>query len=190
MQEIKTLKNKHNNSYKWFAIYTKSRCEKKLAEQLKAAGITVFSPLYTTVKQWSDRKKKVVEPLIRQIIFIQTEEEKLNEIYSFPHANGIVKEFGKPAVIKDHEIKTLEIIAREWSGETISTSSQATFEVGDNVSIERGPFTGLTGQLIEKNGKHRLVVKLQTLNVEFTINIAKSHTKKCKVAHENEAVIL
>lgn len=189
MQEIETLKNKHNDNYKWFAIYTKSRCEKKLAEQLKNADIVTFLPLYTTIKQWSDRKKKVIEPLIRQIVFIQIEANKLNEIYYFSHVSGVVKEFGKPAVIKDHEIKTLEIIAREWNGETISSSNQATFEVGDSVSIEQGPFTGLTGELMEKNGKHRLVVKLQTLNVEFTINIAKSHTKKCAVTDENKAVI-
>jgi hypothetical protein len=48
----------------WFALYTKPRNEKKVTETLAALGIEVYCPLVTTIKQWSDRKKKVESPLI------------------------------------------------------------------------------------------------------------------------------
>ena len=52
-----------NDSKKWFAIYVKSRSEKKVFKQLVDIEIESFLPLITRIKQWSDRKKKVEEPL-------------------------------------------------------------------------------------------------------------------------------
>jgi transcription antitermination factor NusG len=162
----------------WYALFTRSRAEKKLAEQFKTANIDYFLPLYTEVRQWSDRKKKVTEPLLKRVIFVKTTKEQLNTFYSFHHVVGVVKEFGQPAIIKENEIKTLEIIAREWSGETVTSNEYTDYSLGDEVEIKRGPFSGLVGKLLEIKGKHRLVVQLATLNVEFTVNIAKSQTKK------------
>ena len=50
---------------KWFAIYVKSRNEKKVFKTLDDIGIESFLPLITRMKQWSDRRKKVEEPLFR-----------------------------------------------------------------------------------------------------------------------------
>jgi transcription antitermination factor NusG len=162
----------------WYAFFTRPRSEKKLAKQFENKGVTYFLPLYTEVRQWSDRKKKVTEPLLKRIIFVKSTIEDLHTFYSFHHIISAVKEFGQPAVIKEHEIKTLEIIAREWSGETIASNQYTDYVIGDEVEIKRGPLTGLTGKLLEIKGKHRLVVQLETLNVEFTVDIAKSQTKK------------
>jgi transcription antitermination factor NusG len=167
-----------NDTTNWFALYTAPRAEKKLAEQLQNNNIERFLPLFTELRQWSDRKKKITEPLLKRIVFIKATPKQLNDFYNYPHVKGVVKEFGKPAIIKEHEIKTLEIIAREWNGETITINENNTLIPGDQVEIKRGPFTGLVGKLLEIKGKHRLVVQLATLNVEFTVNIAKSQTKK------------
>ena len=43
----------------WYAIYVRSRSEKKVVAQLEDIGVEVFLPLITRIKQWSDRKKKV-----------------------------------------------------------------------------------------------------------------------------------
>ena len=47
----------------WYALYVKSRSEKKVLSQLEDMGLEAFLPLVTRIKQWSDRKKKVEEPL-------------------------------------------------------------------------------------------------------------------------------
>ena len=67
-----------NNSLEkfWFALYTKPRNEFKSEQQLIAAGITNYLPTVTLLKQWSDRKKKVTEPLLRGYIFIYANEEE------------------------------------------------------------------------------------------------------------------
>ena len=77
-----------NDSKKWFAIYVKSRNEKKVFKQLEDMGIESFLPLITRVKQWSDRKKKVEEPLFRSYIFVKI---SLKDYYTVLNIPGVVK---------------------------------------------------------------------------------------------------
>ena len=62
----------------WFALYTKPRHEFKALEQLKEIEIETYLPTITVTKQWSDRKKKVIEPLFKSYIFIYSDESKRN----------------------------------------------------------------------------------------------------------------
>ena len=57
----------------WYVLYTKPRQEKKVADGLIAIGIAAYCPLVTTIKQWSDRKKKVEVPLINSYVFVNIE---------------------------------------------------------------------------------------------------------------------
>ena len=58
-----------NPAKHWYALYVKSRSEKKVLTQLEEQGFEAFLPLVTHVKQWSDRKKKVeeVEEILEEI---------------------------------------------------------------------------------------------------------------------------
>ncbi|MBT6356477.1 MAG: antitermination protein NusG, partial [Chloroflexi bacterium] len=42
----------------WYAIYVKSRHEKVIFSELRKKGIESSLPLMTTIRQWSDRRKK------------------------------------------------------------------------------------------------------------------------------------
>ena len=55
---------------KWFALYTRPRHEFKALEQIKELEVETYLPTITVIKQWSDRKKKITEPLFRSYIFI------------------------------------------------------------------------------------------------------------------------
>lgn len=166
-------------SKRWYVIFTKHNCEKKLQKTLESNGYNAYVPVYTTIRQWSDRKKKVIIPLINSVVFIQVSESSLNDLYNFSHVKGILKELGKPAIVRDYEIENLKIIAKEWNGEAVSVNSENEhFEKGDKVEVLRGPFAGIFGELIELNGKHRVVVRLNSMNVEFVINVPLNAVKK------------
>ena len=55
----------------WYAIYTMPRSEKKVYNRIIESGIEAYLPLLTTVRIWSDRKKKVSLPLIPSFVFIK-----------------------------------------------------------------------------------------------------------------------
>ena len=55
---------------RWYACYTRSRHEKRVAERLRQRGHTVFLPLVERVRQWHDRKKRVPWPLFPSYVFL------------------------------------------------------------------------------------------------------------------------
>ena len=72
----------------WYVLYTKSRQEKKVTEALNLLGVNAYCPVVTTMKQWSDRKKKVEEPLIKSYVFVNLEESNRDIVFEVP---GVVR---------------------------------------------------------------------------------------------------
>lgn len=180
MEEISEEELMHNHTpiETWLVIKTKPRAEKKLYEQLTKAGYESFLPTYVVIRQWSDRKKKIELPLISGVVFVKNNFSDIYSLYDFPQIIGILKEFNKPALVSQQEINNLKILITEWNGELIECNEVLSLSHGDEVEVVRGDFVGIVGVLIAINGKHRLVVQLKTLNVEFTVNIPKSYVKQ------------
>jgi transcriptional antiterminator RfaH len=168
------------NNYQeaWFVVRTKARAEKKLAADLNRFGWEAVCPTYVTLKQWSDRKKKVEFPLISSVVFVRASDRPIEELYRHHAVVGILREFGKPAIVKNHEIENLLLLAREWNGELIESTSETIYQTGDIVEVVHGNFCGLIGELIACKGKHKIVVNLRALQVQFTIEITKSKVRK------------
>ena len=82
----------------WHALYVRSRSEKKVLSQLEEMGVEAYLPLVTKVKQWSDRRMKVQEPLFRSYVFVFSNEKEYIPILN---VYGVVKfvTFERKAVI-------------------------------------------------------------------------------------------
>ena len=61
------------NTKKWHVIYTAPRAEKKVNERLESQGVETYLPLQKTLRQWSDRKKKVSIPLFNSYVFVRVD---------------------------------------------------------------------------------------------------------------------
>ena len=72
----------------WYVLIVKGKNEIKIADQLENAGFQVYCPTYTAIKQWSDRKKKVVTPLINGYVFIKIKEKDRAIVFEIP---GVLK---------------------------------------------------------------------------------------------------
>ena len=105
------IKNADNNK-KWFTLYVKSRSEKKVAKQLEDIGVESFLPLITKIKQWSDRKKKVEEPLFRSYIFVHITDKNIND----KEYNDVISQYP--------ECRPLPAVLPEWSVDTAGTGSR------------------------------------------------------------------
>ena len=172
---IEGKENRGDNT--WLVVKTIPRAEKKLAQQLNAAGYEAFAPTYTTLRQWSDLKKKVELPLISGLIFVKNDDQNIQALYRFAHVTGILKEYNRPALVTQDEINNLKILANGNYTDDIESQAMSHFDVGVTVQVKRGEFAGIVGELMAVNGKHRLVVQLRTLQVELVINIAKANVE-------------
>lgn len=144
----------------WFALYTKPRQEFKAELQLRAAGLDVYLPKITRLKQWSDRKKKVTEPLINSYIFIySSEKERLLAL----EQNAVVRcifDCGRPAKIPDDQMRNfMEFIKEEEDYFVVNGIVK-----GAKVLIKDGPFAGVTGVVVEEPSGKTVAVSIELLN--------------------------
>lgn len=150
----------------WYVLYTKPRQEKKVTEGLEKLGIEAYCPLVTTLKQWSDRKKKVQVPLINSYVFVKIEDSKRDEVFS---VSGIVRYLfwlGKPAVVRDSEI---EAIQKSLDG-MVSSFEVLPLKKEDKITISKGPFQGAEGIVKQVN---KTTIQLMLSDLGFFVLIRK-----------------
>ena len=93
----------------WYVLYTKPRNEKKVTSLLAEKGVEVYCPQREVIKQWSDRKKKVIAPVFNSYIFVSLDNYKENAtiILETPGAVRFLWWAGKPAAVREEEIKAI-----------------------------------------------------------------------------------
>jgi len=152
----------------WFAAYTRSRAEKAVARELEKQHINHYLPLYKTIRQWSDRKKKVEEPLIRSYIFVHITDKEYRKVLETMGVVNIIHFSGKPVPIPDWQIENLKIL---MGAQIPIDHEMREFTAGEEVCIRYGPLAGLRGTVIHVQGKHKLVISINALNYNVTIDI-------------------
>jgi len=149
-------------------LYTRARSEKKVAADLLEAGIEVYFPVQKTLKQWSDRKKKVEEPLIRSYVFVKITGKKYTEVLKTYGVVKFVKFEGIPAPIPEWQINNLKILT---GSDGHFEKGTVNYHQGDFVKITKGAMKGLMGRITKIRGRDKLVINLDVVKVNFTVDI-------------------
>lgn len=158
----------------WTAFYTKPRNEKKAAERLTKNGFDIYCPTRTIVKQWSDRKMKVSEPVFTSYLFANVNELTRMEILLDSGIVSNVYWLGQPAVIRDIEIEGIKAFLEDYSSCEIRLKD---LRGGNNVIVESGPLSGQTGIIRHIQG-NRAILSLGSLGIEMQAEINLGHLKK------------
>jgi transcription antitermination factor NusG len=154
---------KESNSY-WYAVYTKPRWEKKVGSLLEEQGIEYYCPLNKVVKQWSDRKKTVLEPLFKSYVFVQVEEKRKWELLKISGIVNYVHWLGKPAKIRNEEIENVKKFLNEFeSVDVVDISSP----VNSRVKVKHGILMNYQGILLEVQG-NRASVRIESMGLQLT----------------------
>jgi len=149
---------------KWFVVYTKPQQELKVASQLTAMGIENYCPKVTLVKQYSDRKKKVTKPLLSSYVMVELEENQRQKVFA---CNGIVRYLfflGKPAVIPASDITLMQ----DHLNGVYNDFKVTTLSVGDSHTINEGPFSGVSGRVVETDNT-KVKLELASLGMHITL---------------------
>lgn len=145
---------------KWYVIYTRSRCEKKVDSILKKNNIESYCPLNKVMKQWSDRKKLVYEPLFNGYVFVRiAEHEHIAVRQLSTEIINFIYWLGKPAVIKDDEIQNISNFLNNYMNVTIEQHQLA---LNNKVKILSGPLIDREG-IVTYLGCHKVKVILPSL---------------------------
>jgi len=151
---------------KWFILYTKPNQEIKVAEHLKEMNISCFCPTVTIVKQYSDRKKKILKPLLPSYVFVFIEEGRRNDVFS---VFGIVRYMfwlGKPAIVRESEIELM----KEYLNGVYQSVSLTKFTRGQFYKISEGVFSGRIGKVVEIQ-KNKIKLELESVGMIVTLRL-------------------
>lgn len=163
------------NVARWYAAYTKPRNEKKVYDRLVSAGIETYLPLQKRLKQWSDRKKMVEEPLFRSYIFVKITQK---DYYIVLNTLGLVRYItfeGKAVPIPENQIDQIkQLLEQNIEVEAIDEK----LEPGTMVEVKFGSLMGLEGELIEHHGKKKVIVRIEHISHSLLVTLPAQYIAK------------
>ncbi len=169
---LESVESQSPHKARWYALYCKSRHEKKVALQLDEKNITHYLPLKQEVRQWSDRKKKVELPLFKGYVFVYIPASHQISVLETYGAVAFVKFGGKMVPIRDEQIDAVRVLEKYGVGLRQETQS---FDVNDRVRVTAGPCKGLEGYLLHKKNASRFVVGIDSLKLMASVEIEREY---------------
>jgi transcriptional antiterminator RfaH len=152
----------------WVTVYTKPQKEEYAALNLRLRGIDTFLPKLFLPK--SAKRKKQVVALFPNYLFAHCEiiSEEYASIVWCPGVKRLVSFNGTPAIV-DNSI--MEFLLGQTGADGV-IASRCNVEVGQEVSIDGGPFDGLVGIIQQPpNARGRVKVLLQLLNRQTNVDV-------------------
>lgn len=157
-------------THTWYAVYTKPRWEKKVADALVRKQIETYCPLNRVTHQWSDRKKIVEEPLFKSYVFVRIPEDKKTLVRETSGIVNFVYWLGKPASIPDHEIDLIKRFLREYQDVEVE---RFPIHEDDLIRITAGPLMHQHGRVVEA-GKNTVKAVLYSMGFSLIATVKTS----------------
>ena len=150
---------------KWHVLYTKPRHEIKALERLTQNGFELYCPMKTTLKQWSDRKKKVSEPLLHSYLFIKTTEKKRAIALKDPSVLNYIYWLGKQAIVRESEIDTLKGIISKDKAQEFEIKQ---LNIGDKIDVNKGQIKSKNA-IIKTISNNYITAELKELGMKIVL---------------------
>jgi transcription antitermination factor NusG len=151
----------------WFALLVKPRHEKVVAAALRTKGFEEFLPLCVVRRKWSDRHKTLEAPLLAGYTFCRFEPGERVRVLRTPGVRKIVGWGASPVPVEEAEIQALQKVIEAG----VAASPCPYLRTGQEISIDRGPLSGLNGLLLEVKGHSRLVVSVTLLQRSVSVEV-------------------
>ncbi len=159
-----------NGTKKWYAVYTKPRWEKKVHRLLEEKGVECYCPLNKVHRKWSDRIKIVEEPLFKSYVFVRVQEDEKTGVRMVNGVVNFVYWLGKPAIIKDKEIKTIRKFMNDYEEVEVR---QMKVEPDAQVIVKQGVLMGKKGT-VKRVLRKKVEVLIESIGFTLTAYIEKS----------------
>ncbi|MFQ5571206.1 MAG: UpxY family transcription antiterminator [Rhodothermales bacterium] len=153
----------------WRVFYTTPRAEKKCEERLQQRRVEVFLPKCVVVRQWKDRKKKVVEPLFKNYLFAQVDEHERLRVLRTPGIVRCVSFGGNPATVSEAEIEQLKIAQND--PKRLLVIDYPLPKLGARVTVTEGPLRGLCGEVMQHRSQTHIILRVTAIRQAVRVNV-------------------
>lgn len=161
----------------WYVLHTKPRNEKKVALLLEKKQIRAYCPVQDQIRQWSDRKKKIAEPVFRSYVFVWLGNYGSDslEVLTTPGVINFLWWNKQPGLVRDEEINAIQQFLDKYRHATIDTI----FETGELVTINEGPLKDTEGTIIKQKG-NKVYLSISSLGLSMTATLPTQSLSKRK----------
>ena len=158
----------------WFAIWTRSRHEQMVRDQLERKHFEAFLPTVPRWSRWKDRKKKIDWPLFPGYCFGRFDGGDTLPILKCTGVVNIVSFEGKPAAIPDYEVESVRLLV----GSELQFDPCPNIKEGMMVSVVHGPLRGVIGRLVRKESlKARLILSVDLIGQAVSVEVDAADVK-------------
>jgi len=166
MEKIQTSDDR-TTQRSWFAVYTRHRHEKAVAQVIMGKGVEVFLPLYKAVHRWKDRMKDLSLPLFPNYVFVLAGLDQRVAVLSTPGVYDFVRLSGVPAPIPAQELDAVRCAVERG----LNVEPHPSLKSGDRVRVKSGPLEGLEGILVRKKNFYRLILSVELLMKSISVEV-------------------
>jgi transcription antitermination factor NusG len=161
---------------RWYAAYTYSYHEKRVAGQLRERSIAHFLPLYRVLHRWQNGRTADLQlPLFPGYVFVQLVHAERIRVLDISSVVRLVGTSTGPLAIPDAEIETL----RKGLLSAVHAEPYSYLTIGSRVRIRRGPFSGAEGFLIRRKQKCQVVISLEVIMRSVAVEVHASDVEPC-----------
>jgi transcriptional antiterminator NusG len=157
----------------WYAIWTRSRHEKHVRDQLAQKHVDVFLPTIAKWSRWKDRKKKIEWPLFPGYVFARFDAANRLPILKCDGVVSIIGTDGHPSVIPELEIEGIRTLVDS----ELSYDPCPLIKEGMMVQVKSGPLKGVVGRLVRKGAHARLVLSVDLIGQAVSVEVDAADVK-------------
>jgi transcription termination/antitermination protein NusG len=155
----------------WYALYTRSRCEQLVCDQLAAKGFHIFLPRIDVWSQRAGKRHLISVPMFPGYLFLRHAIDKTSYI-DVRKARGLVRILGDRwdnlSVVPDAEIEAIQTALSA----SLPLISHPYLREGQRVRITQGPLRGVEGVFIQsKPAKGLLLLSVDLLQRSIAVEI-------------------
>jgi len=150
---------------KWYVLYTKPRNELRAARSLDNMGIEVYVPTKTEVRQWSDRKKKIIIPLLPSMVLVHLLDKQFETVFEVSQVVRYLFENGKRASVSNQEILAMKSYLEDVP--KLKLDGEKGLVVGDHVEV---PLLQQSATVLSIKGK-KCLAQLQKLGAVVSFQL-------------------
>ena len=158
----------------WYAIWTRSRAEKVVFDQLLRKDIEAFLPTIRRVSRWKDRKKELDWPLFPGYCFARFDPRTSLAVLKCVGVAQIIMADGRPAPIDAGEIDAI----RRLVTTELKMDPCPLIKEGDLVEVIHGPLKGVVGRLLRKKSGTRLMLAITMINRAVEVELDAADVRK------------
>ncbi len=152
---------------KWYVLYTKPRCEKKVEEELLSMGIRAYCPTQFEVRLWSDRKKRVEIPLLPSMVLVNIDDEHINKVFESSLVVRYMFWLGKRATVRQSEIDIL----KKYLNGNFSTINNKFLGIKFGDSLSLSSFNNEEG-IVNRISNNNIWIYLKSIGYNVKLKLA------------------